>query len=259
MVSDASWNKIFQDYRIYNHDFAAAPFFLGAEQIKKSCQHFKKTTEKEVRILCKQDSRKDRPQIFHEMGLFILPVKNGAYAILEGEGYVDVPEIDTEVIHYEAKLDFPLETLKIGNSEMQHLDYAYASSLIRSFIGDDTLVLTIRGRKSTPKFSFSAGMHKHCLEAKGVQTEVDAGYEGKERVLLVEAKNSHKNNPVDNVIIRQIYYPFRKWQQHTDKPVDLIFFEKRKDEYCIWSFEFESMDDYNSIKLTNSQRYKIIE
>ncbi len=34
---------------------------------------------------------------------------------------------------------------------MQHLDFAYASSLIRTFMEDDTLVLTIRGRKYTPE------------------------------------------------------------------------------------------------------------
>ena len=35
-----------------------------------------------------------------------------------------------------------LDTSQIGNSEMQHLDYAYASSLVRTFLEDETLVLT---------------------------------------------------------------------------------------------------------------------
>ena len=30
---------------------------------------------------------------------------------------------------------------------MQHLDFAYASSLVRSFLEDESLVLTIRGRQ----------------------------------------------------------------------------------------------------------------
>ena len=53
---------------------------------------------------------------------------------------------------------FPnLEQAIIGNSEMQHLYFAYASSLIRTFMDDESLVLTIRGRKYTPEFSFKVG------------------------------------------------------------------------------------------------------
>ncbi|WP_423909446.1 type II restriction enzyme [Candidatus Spongiihabitans sp.] len=253
MASDNSWRKIFKDYKIHKHNFSNSPLVITNKQIKKSCQNFTRTTEKEVRILCKQDSREDRPEIFQENNLFILPIKNGFYAIIEGEGYIDIPEIKTETVVYQSKLSFSLDTSKVGDSEMQHLDYAYASSLIRSFMQDDTLVLTIRGRKYTPEFSFRAGKYKHLIETKSVQTEVDAGYEGESKVLLVEAKNCS----TANVIIRQIYYPFRQWQRYTNKPVELIFFEKREENYCIWRFVFDTITDYNSIRLVDSVRYKI--
>ena len=254
MASDKSWRKICKDHNILNHDFSKSPFVLTNEQIKRSCQEFKKTSEKEVRILCKQDSRENRPIIFQENDLFILPIKNGTYAIIEGEGYVDIPEITTPTICYPSNLPFLLDTSNVGDSEMQHLDYAYASSLIRTFMNDDTFVLTIRGRKYTPKFSFSVGKHNNAVCVSGVQTEVDAGYEGKSKVLLVEAKNS----TTKNVIIRQIYYPFRKWETHTSKPIELIFFEKRGDNYCIWRFTFDRDADYNSIQLVDSARYRIV-
>lgn len=255
MATDQSWRKIFVDYAIDKHDFSKSPFILNAEQIKKSCHNFTQTHQKEARILCKQDSRKDRPQIFQENNLFILPVKNGIYALVEGEGYVDIPEIKTETRMYNSKLPFSLDTSQVGNSEMQHLDYAYASSLIRSFMGDDTFVLTIRGRKYTPEFSFSVGTYGNTLDVKSVQTEVDAGYEGASKVLLIEAKNSS----TDNVIIRQIYYPFRQWQCHTKKPIELILFEKRGESYCIWRFVFDDVNNYNSIRLVDSVRYKILD
>ena len=73
---------------------------------------------------------------------------------------------------------------------MQHLDFAYASSLIRTFMNDDSLVLTIRGRKYTPSFSFKVG--KQLIETQSVQTEVDGGYEGRKNVVLIEAKNSKR-------------------------------------------------------------------
>lgn len=251
--NNGSWQKIFNDYKILEHDFNKSPFFISAQQIKKSCQRFKTTGAKEVRILCKQDNRESRPKVFIENNLFILPVKNGQFVILKGEGYINIPKITASIKEYDSKLDFNLDTSKVGNSEMQHLDFAYASSLIRTFIGDSTLVLTIRGRKYTPKFEFKIGNKK--IEISGVQTEVDAGYEGKDKIVLVEAKNSS----TDNTIIRQLYFPFRQWQQYTKKKIFTLFFEKSKDNiYSIWQFEFKDKDNYNSISLVKSERYKII-
>lgn len=253
MANSTSWKKIFKDNKILEHDFSKNPFYLSAKDIKKSVQNFKSTAEKEVRILCKQDSREQVPQIMRDNNLFILPVKNGEYALIQGDGYFNIPDIDEGPELYKSKLDFKLDTTQIGNSEMQHLDFAYASSVIRTFIDDPSLVLTIRGRKYTPEFSFVVGNHKQKIQTIGVQTEVDAGYEGKENVVLVEAKNS----ATKNTIIRQLYYPFRQWSKHTKKKVHLLFFEKRNDEYLIWQYEFTDKDDYNSIKLIKSKKYKI--
>ncbi|MCK4325232.1 hypothetical protein KAW55_00580, partial [bacterium] len=118
-------------------------------------------------MLCKQDNREDRPEVFKDKGLFLLPIKNGEYVIVKGEGYVDLPEISTTEEIYTSKLDFKLDTSLVGDSEMQHLDFAYASSLIRTFVGDSSLVLTIRGRKYTPSFSFNVG--KHLINVSSVQ------------------------------------------------------------------------------------------
>ncbi len=248
-----SWKAIFDVYDIQKHDFNKTPFIISAEQIKHATKHFTKTNEREVRILCKQDSREDRPQVFIENNLFLLPTRNGEYAVVKGEGYLDIPLIETSANIYTSKLDFILDTSQVGNSEMQHLDFAYAASLVRTFMEDDTLVLTIRGRKYTPKFSFKVG--KQTIIAESVQTEVDAGYEGKNQVVLIEAKNSQTNN----TIIRQLFYPFRQWQYHTKKKVKTLFFEKRGNFYSLWEYQFKDIDDYNSITLAKSQRFEIIE
>ncbi len=252
MANNTSWEKIFKDNKVLEHDFSKAPFFLPAKAIKKSVQNFKNTSEKEVRILCKMDTRESVPEIMKKSKLFLLPVKNGEYVLVKGEGYVDIPEIETKAELYNTKLDFDLDTSKIGNSEMQHLDFAYASSLVKTFMSDPSLVLTIRGRKYTPEFNCKIG--KQIIQIKGVQTEVDAGYEGKDKVVLIEAKNSQTKN----TIIRQLYYPFRQWSEHTKKDVYLLFFEKRGDEYLIWQYEFTDKNDYNSIKLIKSKKYKIV-
>ena len=255
MANAESWQKIADDHGLLGHDFGAAPFELSAEQIKKSVQDFEKTTEKEVRILCKQDSRNHRPDIFKQNDLFILPVKNGKYVIVQGDGYTDIPDIADAPIEYKTQLDFHLDSSEIGDSEMQHLDKAYASSIIRTFMEDDDLVLTIRGRKYTPKFQFNAGGHQ--INVEGVQTEVDAGYEGKDKIVLIEAKPANTKD----TIIRQLYYPYRQWQAITKKKVYTLFFEydKNNKTYNIWQFEFTDPDDYASIKLVKSARYIIVE
>ena len=252
---DTSWKEIFRKYGIDSHDFDQEPYKIAAKQIKSACQHFTQTGQKEVRILCKQDSRESRPLVFKDSGLFLLPVKNGEYKIIKGEGYVDIPPITSAPLVYKEKLDFDLETVRIGDSEMQHLDYAYAVSIIRSFLSDDSLVLTIRGRKYTPPFDFYVG--DHFITTRSVQTEVDSGYEGRDKVVIIEAKNSETSN----TIIRQLYYPYRQWQSHTKKRIYVIFFEKKKtkkgNEYHLWQFQFDKVDDYNSISLVKKQRYLI--
>ena len=250
MANSKSWEKICTDLKILNHDFNNGPFKITAKDIKTSCQNFTKTNEKEVRILCKQDKRENRPQIFQDNDLFILPIKNGEYCIVKGEGYFDIPEIESEIL-YDSKLNFELVSSKIGNSEMQHLDFAYASSIIRTFMNDDSLVLTIRGRKYTPEFKFRVNGQE--IMVKGVQTEVDAGYEGKEQIVLVEAKSASSRNS----IIRQLYYPYKKWSIETNKKISLLFFEKNESHYNIWEYKFRNEDDYNSIYLVKSERYRL--
>lgn len=256
MASDKSWKKIWDDKELDKHDFSKSPVIITAAEIKRSCQNFTATHDKEVRILCKQDKREDRPQVFRDKGLFLLPKKNGSYYIIKGEGYIDIPDIKTPVMDYHKQLDFDLESSKVGDSEMQHLDYAYANSLIRTFMNDLSLVLTIRGRKYTPEFSFK--VNGFDIHTESVQTEVDAGYEGKEQIVLIEAKNASN----DTEIIRQLYYPFRQWSENTTKKVVPVFFEKRfvdgEDLYYIWQYEFTDVNDYNSIRLVQSARYRIV-
>lgn len=73
------------------------------------------------------------------------------------------------------------------------------------------------------------------------------------QVVLIEAKNIK----TDNVIIRQLYFPFRQWQLHTNKKVVTLFFSKSENIYCIWKFEFDDPQNYNSIMLKDSAKFTI--
>jgi hypothetical protein len=250
-MNDKPWEAIAKHVGLFSHDFDRGGLSVTAQQIKQATRHFKSTNEREVRILCKQDSRENRPSVFVDRNLFLLPTTNGEYMIVCGEGYVDIPPIAGAGENYRSSLTFDLHTSKVGNSEMQHLDFAYASSLIRTFTRDDSLVLTIRGRKYTPRFNFRVGETELTVES--VQTEVDAGYEGRNQVVLVEAKNA----ATTNTIIRQLFYPFRQWQEHTSKPVLTLFFQRDENGYSLWQFRFKNPEDYNSIELVRSARFTI--
>lgn len=252
-AKDESWAKICKDYKILKHDFDKSPFPVTAKDIGRACQDFPNPSQKEARILCKQDHREDRPIVFQEHGLFLLPVRNGKYVILKGEGYFDIPSIEAENT-YRSDFPFRLLTSEAGDSEMQHLDYAYAMSLLRKFTEDPSLNLTIRGRKYTASsgFSFIAGDAKHSVEVHSVQTEVDAGYEGESQIVLMEAKGSKASN----IIIRQLYYPFRQWGVF-GKPVRVFLFTHQESLFKIWEFEFSNPDDYHSIRLKQSGAFRI--
>ncbi len=94
---DVPWMTIFETYDIYSHNFDEEPFYITAKEIKEACQDFKKTAEKEVRILCYQAQRKDKPQVFVDRGLFLLPVKNGQYAIIKGRD-ISIFQILTRIL-----------------------------------------------------------------------------------------------------------------------------------------------------------------
>ena len=249
--NSSSWSAIAERYKIAEHDFDSGPLEISARQIRDACAHFQGASEKEAWALCKQDSRESRPQVFCERGLFVLPVQHGHYAIVKGEGYVDVPPIERACQEYRSNFPFELETAGSGCSEIQHLDRAYALRLIHHFTDDDSLVLTIRNRAYRPSFNFLTGGSR--ISVRGVQTKVLSGYEGENQVLLVIAKS----NSASNTLIRQLYYPFRQWQEHTTKPVSTLFFQRYRNEYHLWHFGFDDLNDYNSISLLKSERYRI--
>lgn len=135
---------------------------------------------------------------------------------------------------------------------MQHVDMAFAVSIIRTFMNDPDLVLLIRGRKYTPKFKFRAGGHE--ISAESVQTEVDAGYESGSQIVLVEAKQARASN----TIIRQLYFPFRQWSEFArGKPVSTVFFAKDREDFLLWKFEFADVMEYESIQLVDQARYRL--
>ncbi len=92
---------------------------------------------------------------------------------------------------------------------MDFLDNAYNTGLLSDFVEGEKLYQTIRGRERSKPFAFRLTDNDPLIEVKGVQIEVDAGYEGERDVILIEAKIGTRKS----FNIRQLYYPYRHFSQ----------------------------------------------
>ena len=75
--------------------------------------------------------------MFQERGLFLLPVRNGEYVILKGEGYLDIPEPEGAPVFYRSDFPFELMTSKTetrGGEGEQFGDAAFGLCLCGEFV-----------------------------------------------------------------------------------------------------------------------------
>ncbi len=239
-----AWERIFQQK---DYDLNADLHFITASEIKK-------ITGEEARLMAKADSRKDLPEIMRDNGYFLLPVTNGSYAIVRGEGFHDL-ESPAEPIEFKSRIRFNLSTTSRNTSEMQYLDYCFASGLMEEVVNRGVLYSSIRGRERSGEFSFRVNSSE--IHVNGAQIEVDLGLEGEDCIVLFEAKARN----MEDFIIRQLYYPYRRFHNlNTEKVVIPVFFtyDAATEAYSFWIYEFTNLTDYNSLKLIKRLSYKIV-
>ncbi|HAU3858904.1 TPA: hypothetical protein RGN14_002067 [Legionella pneumophila] len=243
-----AWNSLFTSLqlneRIANEDIA----FISAEEIKKF-------GKREPRLMCKFDNKDCRPQIFKDKHLTILPIKNGEWALISGDGYQSFPNTNYN-INYVSMPGKRLETLPINpRSESQVIDLAFASGLLSRFLEDDSLKLTIRGRLRTKPFDFYFRNNFRQLSVDGVQVEIDAGYEG-QKIYLIEAKMGQ----INDFLIRQLYYPYRMWhEENISKEVIPILINYANNTISISEYTFDDFYVYSSISPIKYERFSFDE
>ena len=137
------WKIIIDKLKI---DVSKSVNFVTANQIKSIAQE-------EPRLMAKMDRYENLPQIFKENNLFLLPISRKEYAIIKGDGYHKLEPINKKIeIHLTSK-PFPESAIGI-ESENVFLDYANSCGLLEKLSQANNLILTFRGRRTTPKFSF---------------------------------------------------------------------------------------------------------
>ena len=246
--TDTYWKELFNKYSILEKIEAKGSFEITSRQINEYW---------ESRLMTKFDQKANLPELFQKNNLSILPQTRGSYIIADFNAYKDI-EYKKETV--DTSLPFPdgIVTIDPQNlySESVALNCAYLSGLIDSIAGENT-VHTINGRMSTLSFDYQIHTKRNrtfnmCVNNS--QCEIDGGYEGPTKVVLVEAKNFQTTD----FLIRQLYYPYRLWKQKTTKEIVPVFMTFSNDVFSFFVFRFDNPVNYSSIILTEQKHYSLI-
>lgn len=237
---DDAWNEIFDHYPILDVVDSVGHYDIKADDIKKY---------KEPRLMCKVDFREGTPTVMKANELSILAINNGIYRIARNSPFLDIQEDITASVTEVPPPDLITLDHENPSSESAALDIAFATGILDDVFGETTR-LTIRGRKRCD-LDFSIG--KTHYPVRGVQVEVDGGYEGNAGIHLIEAKIGSSSN----INIRQLLYPHRFWKTFaaTRKAVSSYIFFYQEGIYRF--IPFEAQGDNFSINQSAEKLYRL--
>ena len=242
-----------QTFQAWERIFQAKGFDVTKELHSVTATEIKDITGVEPRIMGKMDTTLDVPPIMRDNGYFILPIRNGEYVLIKGNGYHEM-EAAPKVEEFESRIKFPLVTAGRGMGEMQYLDYCFNTGVLEAVLGEEPFYTTIRGRERSGSFGFKVGQKN--LKIDGVQIEVDLGIESKQSIALVEAKIGEPGD----FIIRQLFYPYKRFLElGSSKSIKPVFFtyDPLQTSYNLWVYSFKDPNDYNSIELITRKSFLI--
>lgn len=246
---DKFWEKAFQKLKIIETINDYGKFEILASQIKNLGQ--------EPRLMTKFDNSAQLPSIFKQNNLSILPTSRGSYVLAPYKTFFNFPEYSqiSKINH----VDFPDEILSISpstiHSEANAISCAYISGIIEDFVEDINLKPTVNGRMRSGEFYFyiqnSLTNNFDTINVNNSQIEIDGGYEGAESLTIIEAKN----NIADDFIVRQLYYPYRKWNSSIRKKINTVYMIYSNNIFHFYNYIFEDTNNYNSLCLKKYKKY----
>ena len=244
---DVAWEKLFDKYNILARVNSNGTFRISSTLINEF---------HEARLMAKFDQSSQLPAIFHKNQLSILPVTRGDYLIGPFETHLKVcysSTIKPQPVEAPA-----LESLDPQNlySEASAVLFAYNSGIIRDIMGSDEVKFTVNGRMRSDFFSFSVNNNSKPqvpidIDVQNSQIEIDAGFESPDAFIVCEVKNQAP----EELLIRQLYYPYRLWKGKIAKPVIPVFLAFSNDVFHVFKYSFEDEKNYNSINLEKYQTY----
>ena len=243
----------------WNHIFSTLEYdgsndtIITAAQIKECNKSWLgKADQFEPRLLCYQTSANQRPQIFKDHGLNILPIKNGVYLITKSNTYMPLTYIEDskpKVIHK----DTTAIMLSIGNSETSLIDNMRYSGIFDEILGEKiTHGPLLNGRH---RITATMKLGSKDISISGVQYETDACFESKNKILIIEGKSASKT--IDSFNMRQLYFPFREATRLAagKKEVVALFIHELKGVIHVWKYTFSDYQKMDSMVLTDYKTY----
>jgi hypothetical protein len=243
---DKAWKILFTKHDIVSKVSTNGFFKIKASEIN---------TVKEARLMAKFDQSTQLPDMFQNNNLSILPISRGEYIIgpFQTHKKIDYPKCKPTLV------DIPnLETIDYTNlySEASALLFAYNSGIIKDIVNSANIHYTVNGRMSSGCFDYYINSNNHTksqqkIIVQNAQVEIDAGYEFENGFCIVEAKNI----AVEEILIRQLYYPYRLWTDKISKPVIPLLMIYSNDIFHFFQYDFLDINNYNSLKLISYKSY----
>jgi len=247
-LTQHAWEQLFSKYDILNQIDANGQFEISAVQIKDF---------REPRLMVKFDHSVNLPKIFSDNGLAILPITRGSYVISHFDAYHKFEDIHAPII----RLPLPTYIQSLDSNritgETIALNCAVAAGVVADFLQDEDLVSTVSGRMSSGSFDFDITNTKNSgpchVHVNNSQIEIDAAYEGVSGLALFEAKCDLS----EDFLVRQLYYPFRTWQNRVTKYVRPLFLVYSNGIYRLYEYAFQDIHNYCSLVLVGRKNYSI--
>jgi hypothetical protein len=241
-----AWQQLFDKHSILDNIEDKGFFEITSTQINEF---------REARLMTKFDHKLSLPDIFKKNELSILPISRGGYLISHFEAYKECEKSNHDII----SVNFPdhIESLDYNNisSEAVAINCAYVSGILRDFIGEEDILPTVSGRMSSNSFDFYIRNQKKNSDmpvgVSNSQIEIDGGLEGSDSLMLLEAKNSLS----DDFLVRQLYYPYRRWSKSIKKSVKPVFMTYSNSIFNLYEYRFQEINNYNSLVLVKQQKY----
>lgn len=244
--NDIAWEQLFDKYKIIDKINTNGFYEIQSKDINEF---------RESRLMAKFDHKVNLPSIFKKHKISILPVSRNKYVLGQFQTYHDVKySEDIENI----PINFPTDIQSIDfndlYSESSAIHCAYVSGIISDLMQEDA-IFTLGGRMSTNTFDFNIKSSNKLFPVKveNSQCEIDAGFESSSKLMILEAKNFE----VEDFLVRQLYYPYRLWQDKVSKKVIPTFMTYSNDIFSFFEYEFIDCNLYNSLRLVKQRNYMI--
>ncbi len=247
--ANEAWQALLQKYNILSEIEKHGCFSIKASQIKEF---------KEPRLMAKWDSSDALPEVFRKNKINILPDSRSSYVLGDFMLYQKLPELEEPVTQM-AQVELPeFESIQINeiSSEANAIHVLTLSGILNDFLGTGENIATFNGRMGTGIFDFIVDTYrgkKQRIHVDNAQCEIDGGFENKESVVIMEAKNVVH----EDFHVRQLYYPYRLWREKVRKPIRLVFSIYSNLIYRLLEYEFQTLEDYSSIKLVRTKNYSL--